>query len=80
MNAPATPQTLDVTGLPPAAVAAVAAVVEQLRAVQARPQPANPVHRPNETHEEWVARYDAWVASHVSRNPSLDDSRESMYD
>ena len=74
-----TPQTLDVTGLPPAAVAAVAAVVEQLRAAHT-PLPGNPAHRPEQSAAEWAADFRAWCDSHVSRNPNMDDSRESMYD
>ncbi len=74
-----TPQTLDVTGLPPAAVAAVAAVVEQLRATHAPPA-GDPAHRPNQTAEEWAADFRAWCDSRPSRNPNVDDSRESMYD
>ncbi len=66
-----TPQTLDVTGLPPAAVAAV---VEQLRAVQTR-RPPTP-----EGIAERLAKFDAWAATRVRRNPDMDDSRESMYD
>lgn len=29
--------------------------------------------------EEWSRQFDAWVAGHRSRNPSFDDSRESVY-
>lgn len=29
--------------------------------------------------EEWQRLFDAWVANHHSRNPSLDDSRERIY-
>jgi hypothetical protein len=29
---------------------------------------------------EWSREYRQWVASHTSRNPSFDDSRESIYD
>lgn len=74
-----TPQTLDVSGLPPAAVAAVAAVVEQLRAAHPAP-PANPDHRPHETHEQWLARLDAWIHSHPVRDIVIDDSRDTIYD
>jgi hypothetical protein len=28
---------------------------------------------------EWVEQFHAWVKSHHSRNPNLDDSRESLY-
>ena len=30
--------------------------------------------------EEWRARFRAWQATHISRNPHFDDSRESIYD
>jgi hypothetical protein len=29
--------------------------------------------------ENWLREFDAWVAGHQSRNPRLDDSRESIY-
>jgi hypothetical protein len=67
MSTPA-PQTLDVSGLPPAAVAAVAAVVEQLRA-------ANPDHRPHETREQWVARLYAWADSHERLDYEVETDR-----
>jgi hypothetical protein len=28
---------------------------------------------------EWLQEFDAWVSDHESRNPRLDDSRESIY-
>lgn len=31
-------------------------------------------------YEEWHARFRRWVDSHQSRNPNVDDSRESIYD
>jgi len=33
-----------------------------------------------EPFEEWERRFHEWVASHLSRNPGFDDSRESIYD
>lgn len=33
-----------------------------------------------EPFEEWERRFREWVASHQSRNPNFDDSRESIYD
>ena len=29
--------------------------------------------------EEWLRQFDAWVAELQSRNPRVDDSRESIY-
>lgn len=29
--------------------------------------------------ESWLHEFDTWVADHESRNPRLDDSRESIY-
>ncbi len=29
--------------------------------------------------DEWLGRYDAWVTGHSSRNPHVNDSRESIY-
>lgn len=74
------PQTLDVTGLPPEAVAAVAAVVEQLRTTHTPPPDRQTHLRDGETPEQRVARFDEWVKSRVSRNPNMDDSRDSIYD
>lgn len=30
-------------------------------------------------YEQWAKKYDAWLASHRSSNPQVDDSRESIY-
>ena len=32
------------------------------------------------TEDEWHEEFDAWLANQKSRNPSFDDSRESIYD
>ena len=29
--------------------------------------------------DEWLGKFDAWVTGHSSRNPQVDDSRESIY-
>jgi hypothetical protein len=29
--------------------------------------------------DEWLRQFDAWVRGHESRNPRVDDSRESIY-
>lgn len=31
-------------------------------------------------YDQWSREFQAWVASHQSRNPDFDDSRESIYD
>lgn len=31
-------------------------------------------------HDQWSREFRAWLASHPSRNPNFDDSRESIYD
>lgn len=53
-----------------------ALVLEALheRLDSAEPAPASPVST-----EEWLQLFDDWVGSHESRNPRVDDSRESMY-
>jgi plasmid stability protein len=34
---------------------------------------------PELSREEWLKQFHAWVNSHKSRNPNVDDSRESFY-
>jgi hypothetical protein len=34
---------------------------------------------PTLTTEEWLRQFDAWVSDHESRNPRVDDSRETIY-
>jgi plasmid stability protein len=34
---------------------------------------------PELSREEWLKQFHAWVNSRKSRNPNVDDSRESMY-
>jgi hypothetical protein len=91
-----TPQTIDVTGLSPAAVEAVGRVVALLRAgVAPAAGPADPFDHParapgtgpppGETAEEWIARFDAYVKDVRSRPRregavEIDDDRESLYD
>ena len=29
--------------------------------------------------EQWLTTFDDWISSHSSRNPDVDDSRESIY-
>ncbi len=35
--------------------------------------------KPTIPHDEWLRHFDAWVSSLTSRNPQVDDSRESIY-
>lgn len=32
------------------------------------------------SYEEWSKEFQAWLATHQSRNPDFDDSRDSIYD
>jgi hypothetical protein len=34
----------------------------------------------NRSYDEWSSDFHRWVASHRSRNPHFDDSRDSIYD
>lgn len=39
-----------------------------------------PSQRPTQmSHEQWLKKFDAFLAKQVSRNPNFDDSRESIY-
>lgn len=38
-----------------------------------------PVSGPTLPIEAWLQEFDAWVSGHKSRNPDVDDSRESIY-
>ena len=40
---------------------------------------AEAVPQPSLSPEEWRRQFDAWVVGHPSRNPRVDDSRESIY-
>ena len=72
--------TLDLSGLSPEAVLAATVYVDYLRQSQTTP-PARVSHlRDGETPEQWIKRFDAWVASHTGGNPDMDDSRDSIYD
>lgn len=86
-----TPQTIDVTGLSPAAVEAVGRMVDLLRAgnAPAAGPPDPPDHPakvsgtgppPGETAEEWIARYMEFVRLGAVHGVVADDSRESIYD
>ena len=71
--------TLDLSGLSPEAVRRLQELAELFRTAET-PPPARPGPPPLETPEERVARFKEWVASHTSRNPNMDDSRDSIYD
>ena len=32
------------------------------------------------SYDEWSGEFQKWLASHPSRNPNFDDSRDSIYD
>jgi hypothetical protein len=49
------------------------------RIAQAR-MPGDPPRPRTETAEERVERFLEWVNSQPSRNPNMDDSRDSIYD
>ena len=75
-------QTIDVTGLSPDAIRAVEVLVGILRE-KATPvgEPHSPTRPgpPEETPEQWVARFRAWCESHPKRDVLIDDDRESIY-
>ena len=64
-------QQADLTGKKPE-VLAIEAIEEKLAQ---RPSSARQI-----SVKEWIKRFDAWVASHPSRNQFVDDSRESIYE
>jgi len=58
------------TGKAPEALA-LDALREQLSVEAVSPPTLSP--------DEWLRHFDAWVSDHESRNPRVDDSRESIY-
>jgi hypothetical protein len=40
----------------------------------------NGAAEPPAAYEQWQCDFQAWIASHRSRNPDFDDSRESIYE
>ncbi len=40
---------------------------------------AESVSAPSLSTDEWLRQFDAWVSDHRSRNPRVDDSRDSIY-
>jgi hypothetical protein len=69
-------QVIDVSGLPEAVVSDLKRLVETLRG-QPRPAAEPP---PDETPEQWIARFRSWAASHPMSDVIADDSRESIYE
>lgn len=67
-------QTIDITGLTPDGVRAVESLVGLLRNQSAPPTIAPP---PDETREEWVKRFQAWVESHAVPPPPPAPSNET---
>jgi hypothetical protein len=78
---PYTARSIDVTGLPDEAIAAVEHLVSYLRHQQAGPGGTTPPFSSN----EWKRVFDSWmgeVQARASRYPLgfvIDDSRESIY-
>jgi len=68
------PRSIDVTGLPEAAVRAVELYVSQLRGQQASGVPS-----PFPSREEWARAVREWAESHPKRDTLADDSRETIY-
>jgi len=50
-----------------------------LEAVRERFSAGEPASCPSVSTDEWLRLFDAWVGDHESRNPRLDDSRDSIY-
>jgi hypothetical protein len=67
--------TIDVTGLPDSVVRDLLQLVATLR--QNLANGSRPAYELSP--EEWSKEWRAWLASHTSRNPNFDDSRESIY-
>jgi hypothetical protein len=71
------PQVIDVTGLSDMKVEHLRRYVEYLRQTPEEYAPSGPP--PDETPEQWVARFMAWAESHPNLGGTVDDSRESIY-
>ena len=74
-------KTIDVSDLSDEAVRQVNAVVDQVRSIAdkiAESRKSRPEGR-EETPQEWVARFRAWVDSHEKRDIEIDDDRETIY-
>ncbi len=48
-------------------------------AVQEQLTSGDPTPTPEISTSQWLRLFDAWVVAHESRNPRLDDSRDSIY-
>jgi hypothetical protein len=68
-------QTIDVTGLSPAAILALETLVGLLRTNT----PGCNNTTIDQSTPEWAARFQAWIDSHPKREIEIDDSRESIY-
>jgi len=74
-NTPAVPATN-----PPLSPEMQAELDKLLQLVAKARMPGEPPPPRTETPDERAARFLEWVNSHESRNPNMDDSRESIYD
>lgn len=70
-------QTIDVSGLPEVAIAAIERLVDLLKQQTAREEPPP---GPFADREEWRRAFRAWVDSHAPNPADVDWSRESIYE
>ena len=63
-----------------AAAAGIDPTTFVLQAVQAKLAERDEIDAVELSDEQWRSEFRHWLASHRSRNPQLDDSRESIYD
>lgn len=63
-----------------AAAAGVDPTTFVLHALQEKLAEREEAHADQLSDEQWQSEFRHWLASHRSRNPRLDDSRESIYD
>lgn len=72
--------TTHAAALPPLSPEMQAELDKLLQQVAKDRMPGDPPMPRTETAEEWVTRFLEWVNSQESRNPNMDDSRDSIYD
>jgi hypothetical protein len=70
----------DPSGPPPLSPEVQAELDKLLERISQARMPGDPPRPRTETAEEWIARFQAWIDSQPSRNPNVDDSRDSIYD
>ncbi len=71
-----TPQTLDVTGLPPEAVVHLRTLATDLSWATNPPAGHDPM---GDSAEDWVAQFQAFCDAQPWQQTAVDDSRESIY-